>query len=54
VDRITRLTTYAIEVPIRRELMITSSLGTHAVSRPVLVRLETDSGSGTTHGPWLR
>jgi L-alanine-DL-glutamate epimerase-like enolase superfamily enzyme len=44
VDRITRLTTCAIEVPIRRELMITSSLGAHAVSRPVLVRLETESG----------
>lgn len=42
--RITRITAHAIEVPIRKELMITSSLGTHSVSRPVLVRLETDSG----------
>jgi muconate cycloisomerase len=42
--KITRINSYAIEVPIRKELMITSSLGTHDVSRPVLVRLETDSG----------
>jgi L-alanine-DL-glutamate epimerase-like enolase superfamily enzyme len=42
--KITRITSYAIEVPIRKELMITSSLGTHDVSRPVLVRLETDAG----------
>lgn len=41
---ITRITTHPIQVPIRKELMITSSLGTHDVSRPVLVRLETDSG----------
>ena len=42
--QITRITTHAIEVPVRRELMITSSLGTHEVSRPVLVRVDTDSG----------
>jgi L-Ala-D/L-Glu epimerase len=42
--RITRITTHAVEVPIRRELMITSNLGTHRVSRPVLLRLETDAG----------
>lgn len=42
--KIARITTHPIEVPIRRELMITSSLGTHDVSRPVLVRLETDEG----------
>src|SRR5204863_4686163 len=42
--RVTGITTYAIEVPIRQELMITSSLGTHAVSRLVLLRLDTDGG----------
>jgi L-alanine-DL-glutamate epimerase-like enolase superfamily enzyme len=42
--RIRSITSYAIEVPIRKELMITSSLGTHTVTRPVLVRLETDGG----------
>lgn len=42
--KIRQITTYAIEVPIRRELMITSSLGTHEVTRLVLLRLDTDAG----------
>ncbi|HEU4753505.1 MAG TPA: enolase C-terminal domain-like protein [Armatimonadota bacterium] len=42
--RVIRISSFAIEVPIRQELMITSSLGTHSVSQPVLVRLETESG----------
>lgn len=42
--KITALSTHVIEVPIRREVMITSSLGTHDTSRYVLVRLETDAG----------
>ena len=42
--KIERITTYTIEVPIRRELMITSSLGTHDVTRVVLLRLDTDEG----------
>src|SRR5688500_15172952 len=42
--RITQITTYLVEVPLRRELMITSSLGTDSVTRLVLLRLETDEG----------
>ncbi|MFN3652981.1 MAG: mandelate racemase/muconate lactonizing enzyme family protein [Armatimonadota bacterium] len=42
--KIRSLTAHAVEVPIRRELMITSSLGSHRVSHPVLVRLETEDG----------
>jgi L-alanine-DL-glutamate epimerase-like enolase superfamily enzyme len=42
--KITRITTCTVEVPIRRELMITSSLGTHGVTRVVLLRLDTDEG----------
>jgi L-alanine-DL-glutamate epimerase-like enolase superfamily enzyme len=42
--KITRVTTYPVQVPIRRELMITSSLGTHDVTRLVLLRLDTDEG----------
>lgn len=42
--KITSITTYTVEVPIRKELMITSSLGTHSVTRLVLLRLETDEG----------
>ncbi|HTE19308.1 MAG TPA: enolase C-terminal domain-like protein, partial [Armatimonadota bacterium] len=42
--KIEKITTFAIEVPIRRELMITSSLGTHDVTRLTLLRLETDEG----------
>lgn len=42
--RLRSITTFTIEVPIRRELMITSSLGTHSVSRVVLLRLETEDG----------
>jgi len=55
--KITRVETFAIEVPIRREVMITSSLGTHSVTRPVLVRLETEDGvvgvgEATVTPPW--
>lgn len=42
--RISQITTYLVEVPIRKELMITSSLGTHSVTRLVLLRLDTDEG----------
>lgn len=42
--KITALSTHVIELPVRREVMITSSLGTHATSRYVLVRLATDAG----------
>jgi L-Ala-D/L-Glu epimerase len=42
--RITKITSFAIEVPVRQELAITSSLGTHSVSRLVLLRLDTDEG----------
>jgi L-alanine-DL-glutamate epimerase-like enolase superfamily enzyme len=42
--RITGLQTFVIEVPVRRQVMITSSLGTHERSRFTLVRLETDTG----------
>ncbi|MGV3720762.1 MAG: mandelate racemase/muconate lactonizing enzyme family protein [Actinomycetota bacterium] len=42
--KITGITTYTVEVPIRRELMITSSLGTHSTTRLVLLRLDTDEG----------
>jgi muconate cycloisomerase len=43
--KITGITTYTVEVPIRRELMITSSLGTHSKTRLVLLRLDTDEGT---------
>lgn len=42
--KIRSIETVTVEVPIRRELMITSSLGTHEVTRLVLLRLETDEG----------
>jgi muconate cycloisomerase len=42
--RITGISTYMVEVPVRRELMITSSLGTHRTTRIVLLRLDTDAG----------
>lgn len=42
--KIRSLETLTVEVPIRRELMITSSLGTHDVTRLVLLRLETEDG----------
>ena len=42
--KITGITTYLVEVPIRPELMITSSLGIHSVTRLVLLRLDTDAG----------
>jgi len=42
--RITGITSYAVEVPVHRELRIKSALGTHAVTRLTLIRLETDAG----------
>jgi len=42
--KITRIVTHVVEVPIIRDVMITSSLGTHSVTRVVLLRLETDEG----------
>jgi L-Ala-D/L-Glu epimerase len=42
--RIAKISTYLVEVPIRKEIMITSSLGTHSVTRLVLLRLDTDEG----------
>ncbi len=41
---ITRITTCMVDVPILRELMITSSLGTHTATKITLLRLETDAG----------
>lgn len=40
------VTPLIVEIPVRREVMITSSLGTHSVSRVALVRMETDAGIG--------
>ena len=42
--QIASIQTYVIEVPIRQDVVITSALGTHAVSRVTLVRLTTDDG----------
>ncbi len=39
------ISTFNVEVPILRELMITSSLGTHSRTRITLLRLETDDGT---------
>lgn len=43
--KITRIQTYTVQVGIRKELMITSSLGSHSVTRLVLLRLETEDGA---------
>jgi muconate cycloisomerase len=42
--KIRSIETLTVEVPVRRELMITSSLGTHDVTRLTLLRLETEDG----------
>ncbi len=42
--KITRIETYPVEVPIKPERWMISSLGQHRVSRYLLVRLVTDSG----------
>jgi muconate cycloisomerase len=42
--KITRIETYPVEVPIKPERRIISSLGEHVVSRYVLVRVVTDDG----------
>jgi L-alanine-DL-glutamate epimerase-like enolase superfamily enzyme len=42
--QIARLVCIPIELPVRPDVVITSSLGTHAVSRYLLVRVETDAG----------
>lgn len=55
--KIRRIATYAVEIPIRRELIITSSLGQHSVSRSLLVALETEDriigiGEATVTPQW--
>ncbi|HEY2893491.1 MAG TPA: enolase C-terminal domain-like protein [Pirellulales bacterium] len=42
--RITHLETYPVEVPIKRERWMVSSLGQHRISRYLLVRVLTDAG----------
>src|SRR4051812_24804194 len=42
--KITRVVALPIELAVRPEVVITSSLGTHAVSRYLLVQVETDAG----------
>src|SRR5260370_20739542 len=42
--RIARLSCIPVELPVRPEVVITSALGTHAVSRYLLVRVETEVG----------
>jgi L-alanine-DL-glutamate epimerase-like enolase superfamily enzyme len=42
--KITRIETYPVEIPIKPERRIISSLGEHVVSRYVLVRVLTDNG----------
>ncbi|MDA0835302.1 MAG: mandelate racemase/muconate lactonizing enzyme family protein [Planctomycetota bacterium] len=41
---ITKVQTYAVEIPVKPELQITSSLGQHTISRYVIVRITTDNG----------
>jgi muconate cycloisomerase len=42
--KITRITTYPVDVPVRAEWKITSSLATHHQTRIVLLKLETEDG----------
>jgi muconate cycloisomerase len=42
--KITRITPIPVQLAVRPEVVITSSLGTHAISRYLLVRIETDAG----------
>src|SRR5436309_9628067 len=42
--KITQVVPLPVELAVRPEVVITSSLGTHAVSRYLLVRVDTDAG----------
>jgi muconate cycloisomerase len=42
--KITHVETYPVEIPIKRERWMISSLGQHRVSRYLLVRVLTDKG----------
>ncbi|MEX1232139.1 MAG: enolase C-terminal domain-like protein [Planctomycetaceae bacterium] len=42
--KITKIQTYAVEIPVKPERRITSSLGSHIISRYVIVRIGTDAG----------
>lgn len=42
--KITRITSYPVEIPLKPERRMISALGQHQVSRYVLVRVETDAG----------
>lgn len=42
--KITRIQSYAVEIPLKPERRMISALGQHTVSRYVVVRIETDAG----------
>lgn len=42
--KITQITSYAVEIPLKPERRMISALGQHTVSRYVVVRIETDAG----------
>ncbi len=42
--KITRIVTIPVELPVRPDVVITSSLGTHPLSRFLLLQVETDAG----------
>lgn len=42
--KITRITSHAVEIPLKPERRMRSALGQHIVSRYVIVRVETDAG----------
>jgi L-alanine-DL-glutamate epimerase-like enolase superfamily enzyme len=42
--KITNITSYAVEIPLKPERRMISALGQHTVSRYVVVRIETDAG----------
>ena len=55
--KITAVTTYPIDVPIRQEVMLTTSLGSHTQTHVTLVKMETDAehhgaGEATVSPAW--
>ena len=42
--KITRITSHAVEIPLKPERRMISALGQHQVSKYVIVRVETDEG----------
>ena len=51
--KITRIESFAVEIPLKTERRMRSALGQHVVSRYIIVRVETDARRRPSSEGWL-